>query len=95
MKAYMENYGVEFLLPALFVQDALIYPVDPVYSIQLINYVFPINDEFSVSTHNLDGSSSIGTFRELFSLYTKGLVLRLLKREKSSLSKIGEIALNE
>lgn len=47
-----------------------------------------------MSTHNLDGKSSSGTFKELFSQYTRGLVLRLLKRENSSLLKIGEIALN-
>ena len=94
MEDYMETFGIDFPIPALFVKDAVIYPVKPMYSIQLIKYAFPISDLYSVSTHNLDGSSSIGTFAELFSTYTRGLVLRLLKREQSSLNKIGEIALN-
>jgi hypothetical protein len=33
MKEYMNNFGIEFLIPALFVQDAIIYPVNPIYSI--------------------------------------------------------------
>ena len=81
MQDYMENFGIEFPIPALFVKDAVIYPVQPTYCIQVIKYAFPISDQYSVSTHNLDGKSSVGTFKELFSQYTRGLVLRLLKRE--------------
>lgn len=94
MKDYMTNFGIEFPIPSLFVKDSVIYPQNPSYSIQLIKYAFPISDEYTVSTHNLDGKSSSGTFKELFDQYTRGLVLRLLKRDQSSLNKIGEIALN-
>ena len=90
----MEIFGIEFPIPALFVKDATIYPVNPRYSIQLIKYAFPISDEYSISTHSLDGKSSMGTFTDLFSNYTRGLVLRLLKREQSSLLRMGEIGLN-
>ena len=33
MKDYMDNFGIDFPIPALFVKDAVIYPVDPRYSI--------------------------------------------------------------
>ena len=56
MKDYMTNFGIEFPIPSLFVKDAVIYPVNPTYSIQLIKYAFPIEENYSVSTHNLDGN---------------------------------------
>ena len=43
MKDYMTNFGIEFPIPALFVIDSVIYPVNPTYSIQLIKYAFPIS----------------------------------------------------
>lgn len=44
MEDYMEIFGIEFPIPALFVKDATIYPINPRYSIQLIKYSFPISD---------------------------------------------------
>jgi hypothetical protein len=33
MTAYMENFGIEFNLPSLYVKDAKIYPTDPRYNL--------------------------------------------------------------
>ena len=41
----------------------------------------------------MNGKSQKGNFRDLFSKYASGLVLRLLKRDQSTLLKVGEVQL--
>lgn len=91
MEDYMEIFGVDFTIPALFVINAIIYPVEPRYSLQLVKHTFPLDDDYIVSTHSLNGKSQKGYFRDLFSKYASGLVLRLLKRDQSTLLKVGEV----
>jgi hypothetical protein len=44
MKSYMDNFGIQFNLPSLYVKDAKIYPADPRYNLQVINHCFPIEE---------------------------------------------------
>tara|TARA_B110000285_G_C14816121_1_gene464260 strand:+ start:241 stop:666 length:426 start_codon:yes stop_codon:yes gene_type:complete len=38
MQSYIENYSVEFKLPAYYVKDAKFFPQDPTHMLQLSNY---------------------------------------------------------
>ena len=86
----MENFGIEFSLPSLYVKDAKIYPSDPRYNLQLINMSFPISESV-LKSHYLDGSTDESTFNEKFADFQTGLCLRLLLRDYSSLNKVAEI----
>jgi hypothetical protein len=41
MKSYIDNFGIKFQLPSLYVLDAMFYPSNCIYSLQLVKYVFP------------------------------------------------------
>ena len=38
MKGFIKNYGVELKTPALFVKDSKIYPLKPMYLMQMVDY---------------------------------------------------------
>ena len=94
MADYMENFGVSFELPSIYVQDAKMFPRDPRYNLQLINFAFPESDEFEVAIHNLDGSQDRSTFGKINAHLSNGLILRMLVREHSTLKQVDEVNLN-
>ena len=87
----MENFGVSFELPSIYVQDAKFFPTDPRFNLQLINFAFPESDEFEVAIHNLDGSQDRSTFGKINSHLSNGLILRMLVREHSTLKQVDEV----
>jgi hypothetical protein len=76
------------------VLDSQICSKFPDYSIQLAKVVLPGQEDYLVNSHYLNGESDIKTFQQLEQKYSKGLVLRLLFREKSQLIVIKEIVLS-
>ena len=38
---YMKNYAIRYTIPSLYVYDSKMYPLNPRYTIQLINYCYP------------------------------------------------------
>ena len=52
----MCNYGIEFEIPSVYVQDAKIFPAKPNYYLQLVNYAMPGKGEYSYISLKLDGS---------------------------------------
>ena len=85
MKSYIDNFGTRFELPSLYVQDALFYPSNCVYSLQLVKYVFPTNRAQKIATHYMDGITEISYFDEIFDRYRNKLVLRMLIRSHTSM----------
>ena len=86
MQWYMDNYGVSFELPSIYVHDAKFFPNDPKNNLQLVNFAFPESDDFEVAMHNFDGSYGRSTFPKINANLTGGLVLRHLVRENSTLN---------
>ena len=41
MARFCEQYGVDMQIPAFYVQAAKIFPQDPPYCVQVVNYVLP------------------------------------------------------
>ena len=70
------------------------FPRDPRYNLQLINFAFPESDEFEVAIHNLDGSQDRSTFGKINAHLNDGLILRMLVREHSTLKQVDEVNLN-
>lgn len=77
-KKFMDTFSVDFQLPSLYVLDAKAYPKNPKYCVQLVKYQLPHDQELSVHTHMLDGTTVFEPFAELFKKYDGHVVLRLL-----------------
>ena len=45
---YLNQYGVSFKIPSIYVQASVWYPGDPSYFIQIVNFVVPNNDDYEV-----------------------------------------------
>jgi hypothetical protein len=86
---YLNQYGLSFTIPSLYVRASVWYPSDPSYFIQVVNYVFPNNDEYQVHTHFIDKTQPklVKRFDEIFSERITGCTLRLIRTE-SELSSI-------
>jgi len=75
----MCNYGIEFEIPSVYVQDAKIFPSDPSYYLQLVNYAMPSKGEYSYIRVKLDGDLILTNQEyEKETNEKQGLVLRLL-----------------
>lgn len=93
MQWYMDNFGVSFQLPSIYIHDALFFPTDPRNNLQLVNFAFPNADGFEVAMHNFDGSYGRSTFKQINANLSNGLVLRHLVRENSTLNQVDEVSL--
>jgi hypothetical protein len=91
MKSFIDNFGIKFELPSLYVLDAQFYPSNCVYSLQLVKYVFPKTGAQKVVSHFLDGTVEVSQFSQLFEGYHDGLVLRMLIRSHTSMKKVDEM----
>ena len=56
MKEFTNFYGISVDFPAMYIQYAKFYPLDPRYSIQVIKYVLP--EDMKIVTHNHFGEKS-------------------------------------
>jgi len=73
------NYGIEFEIPSVYVQDAKIFPSDPSYYLQLVNYAMPNKGEYSYINVKLNGEFILTNQEyEKETNEKQGLVLRLL-----------------
>lgn len=54
-KIFMKNYGIEFSFQSIFVQDAKLLPLNPAYTLQLVNHVMPKSPETTVITYTDEG----------------------------------------
>lgn len=61
---------------------------------ELVKTVLPEQENYIVQTSYMDGTTSKSSFREIEHKYTQGLVLRLIKRERSQLMLLKEIVLD-
>ena len=91
MTDFMSSFGISVELPSMYVVDAKFYPSNCVYSLQLVRYVFPTCKDQTITTHYLDGKINRSNFVDIFEGYTNGLILRMLKRDHTSMKKIDEI----
>ena len=82
-KLFLQKYGTYVNLPSLYILDAVFNNKFPDYCIQLAKCVLPGKEDYLVHSHYLDGSSSVKSFQQIEKLYSRGLILRLLFREKS------------
>ena len=62
MLSYMDNYAIKYPLPALYVLNAKVFRIKPSYSIQLIKYVFPQNEDYNIITHKSDFTYDISKY---------------------------------
>lgn len=66
MKSYIDNFGIRFELPSIYVLDAIFYPANCIYSFQLVKYLFPKNKSQKVSSHYSDGIVEVSFFEQLY-----------------------------
>ena len=50
-KAFIDDYGVKFEIPSLYVQDSKFYKSQPEYAVWLINYVAPKGSKMQLQRH--------------------------------------------
>ena len=77
----------------MYVLDSQINNKFPDFLFQLVKCVLPEQEKYSVNTNFMDGTTAKSNFREIEKRYMNGLVLRLLKRERSQLVQVREIVL--
>ncbi len=54
---YMENFGINFEIPSLYVQDSKIYPKDPKYNLQLVQFGIPRTSRYQVVRPHINGAT--------------------------------------
>lgn len=86
----MQNYGVKFSLPSMYVLDANIFNKNPRYSFQLIKWCLPKEKDFMIQTHNVDGTSELGYYDEMFADFNGCISLRLNYQNDKFFEKIEE-----
>jgi hypothetical protein len=74
--------------------DAQINNVFPDYCFQLVKCVLPSKESQIVNTTFIDGMTSTSMFSKLYFKYKRGLILRMLRREKSQLIQEREVILD-
>lgn len=74
--------------------DTKIFPCDYSYQMQVIRYVFPNKPSLKVKTHELDGSISIESYKDIFSKYYGKIVIRLLHCTKNQIEMVDEMILD-
>lgn len=52
-RRFLDEYGITMQIPAFYIQDAKIFPSDPRFSVQVVNYVLP-ETEIRVNTFEED-----------------------------------------
>ena len=57
MKEFTKFYGISVDFPAMYIQYAKFYPLDPRYSLQVIKYVLPVDMKIVTHTHFGDRSN--------------------------------------
>lgn len=82
-KHFIQKYGISCQIPSLYIQQAIICKKNPIYSIQVLNYVLPDKDEYDVESHYLDGSVEKTCFHDLYKEKVLGFTLRFLKSDKN------------
>ena len=93
---FLKNYGVYYSIPSIYILDANIFAKNPRYVFQLVKYVMPSeevlaghhNDSYQVQSHQIDGSSHIKTYGNLFESYNDSVVLRVLTREGNYIQQV-------
>jgi hypothetical protein len=60
----VNNYGVSFDFPAMYVRNAKFYPPDPNFSLQIIKYVIP--SSYDVITHDRNGEVTRNKINEVY-----------------------------
>jgi len=91
-KRYMENYGIKFEIPTIFVQDSKIYPVNPSYYIQLVKYSMPRKKDYQYIKVMLN--NSLIMCEQGYLDDHRGLILRLLKKEDCTIKLVDEVELD-
>jgi len=74
--------------------DAQINNVFPDYCFQLVKCVLPSRETQIVNTTHIDGRTSTSLYSKIYFKYKRGLILRLLRREKSQLIQEREVILD-
>lgn len=81
-------------LPSIYVIDAQINSVFPDFCFQLVKCVLPAKEHQIVNTTFTDGRTANSQFSKLYFKYKRGLILRLLRRDKSQLIQEREVILD-
>ena len=97
---FRANYGYEQKLPAVYVLDAKIFPLEPDYMIKIVKYVIP-EDGLPIRTYPCNGEPNEVSMKELHNhpddedIYQKdSLVLQLMKRKGQILEITKETAIS-
>ena len=92
-RQFLKKYAITVQLPSIYVIDAQINNVFPDYCFQLVKCVLPNKETQIVNTTFLDGRTSTSIFSKLYYKYKRGLILRMLRRDKSQLVQEREVIL--
>ena len=79
---YINQYGVTSTIPSLYVQQAVWYPTDPSYFVQIVNYVVPKSQDYDVNTYytfEKEGGKDARKFEDIFKDKITGCAIRLIK----------------
>jgi hypothetical protein len=91
---YLSQFGVTCPIPSLYVQQAVWYPTDPSYFVQICNYVVPKDQDYDVNTyhHYEKKGKEVKKFEELFKDKITGCSIRLIKTHEdlSTITQIDE-----
>lgn len=93
MDAFVNNYGVSMEIPAFYIQAAKIFPAEPRYCVQVVNYVLPDSD-LKVRTHYLHKPVTEQHLKETYKeekyRYSS---LKLMKQSDQAFKEIVEISI--
>lgn len=75
--------GIDFLLPEIIILDAQINKLNQTYYFQVVKYCFGSREDYSVRTHNLDGTTENMHYLDIpkFKEVEGAIVIRVLKRD--------------
>lgn len=87
MSEFVERYGVEVEIPAKYIHDCKIYPMDPSYLVQVVGFCFPSaegEDEYIIKKHRQDGGTEESTCADFYGVDPR-VSLRLMRQQDDSL----------
>ena len=64
-KMFIDDYGIKFEIPSLYVQDSKFFKKQPEYSVQLINYVAPKESKMQIQRHDGTKKTEIVNISEI------------------------------
>ena len=94
---FLDEYGISMQIPAFYIQDAKIFPSDPKFSVQVVNYVLP-DTEIMVNTFEEDSENN-RQMENLADIFDgdkyKFSSLKLMEQTETALLEISEVSIQD